>query len=104
MLDIDKALKTAVRTGKVSLGSRVVLDAARAGRARLILVASNCPENVLSIVQHYAGMSNIPVHSYAGSKLDLGIACGKPFGVSAVAIRDPGDSDILSLVEGQDVK
>jgi hypothetical protein len=31
--------------------------------------------------------------------LDLAAVCGKPFNVSALSIREPGDSDILKLVE-----
>jgi large subunit ribosomal protein L30e len=38
---------------------------------------------------------------YEGTSLDLGALCGKPFGVSAFVVREPGDSDIMTLVEAQ---
>jgi ribosomal protein L30E len=36
---------------------------------------------------------------YRGSSLDLAATCGKPFIVSALSIREPGDSEILKLTE-----
>ena len=33
--------------------------------------------------------------------MELGAICGKPFSVAALAIVDPGESNILSLVEEQ---
>ncbi len=36
---------------------------------------------------------------YKGDSSDLGALCGKPFGVSALTIREPGDSNILKITE-----
>jgi large subunit ribosomal protein L30e len=36
---------------------------------------------------------------YKGSSLDLAAVCGKPFTVSALSIREPGDSEVLKLTE-----
>jgi len=48
------------------------------------------------------------LHGFSASdkgtrSIDLGAVCGKPFMVSALAIREPGDSDILKLAEAADV-
>ena len=48
---------------------------------------------------YYAKMSSIPVVIYKGTSIDLGMICGKPFMVSALTIREPGDSDILKAVK-----
>jgi large subunit ribosomal protein L30e len=37
--------------------------------------------------------------TYRGTSLDLAAVCGKPFSVSALSIREPGDSEILKLME-----
>jgi large subunit ribosomal protein L30e len=34
---------------------------------------------------------------YPGMGVDLGVACGKPFSISALAVLEPGDSEILSF-------
>jgi len=99
MIDINKAITTSVKTGKVVLGINNALKSAKHGRAKLILLSSNCPKSLIDEVAHYAKSSDVPVVIYKGSSIDLGIVCGKPFMVSALTIREPGDSDILKLTE-----
>ena len=41
--------------------------------------------------------SDLFVYTFEGSSVQLGKACGKPFMVSALAVVNPGESDILSL-------
>lgn len=101
MTDMAKQLKIAVKTGEVSFGHIEALRAARSGRGRLIVLASNCPESVRSAILHSARLSDLPVYVYAGSSVDLGSVCEKPFLISAVTIREPGDSEILKVVEAR---
>ena len=89
MIDVARALKAAVDTGEVRFGLRSVRLAAKAGKARLVVVASNGPEELPGITAK--------VHRFAGTNAELGAACGKPFSVSALAVVDPGDSNILSV-------
>jgi len=99
MIDVNKAIFAAVKTGKITLGSRRTIDAARTGKAKLIIIASNCPSPVRRDIEYYARLSNIPVYIYNSSNIDLGIACRKPFTVTAMAIKEPGDSEVLNLAE-----
>jgi len=99
MIDIDKAILTAVKTGKVSFGSNSAIQSAKTGKAKVIIVASNCPDEIRKDLEYYCRLSNIPLITYRGSSTDLAAVCGKPFLVSALTIREPGDSEILRLVE-----
>jgi len=99
MIDINKAIATTVKTGRVLFGANNAVRSAKLGRAKLILVASNCPRNIMDDITHYADLSGVPVVIYKGSSIDLGMVCGKPFMISALTIREPGDSDILKLSE-----
>ena len=99
MIDIDKAILTAVKTGKVSFGSNSAIQSAKTGKAKMIIVASNCPDEIRKDLEYYCRLSNIPLITYRGSSTDLAAVCGKPFLVSALTIREPGDSEILRLVE-----
>lgn len=99
MIDIDKAISTAVKTGKVSFGSNSALQNAQTGRAKMIIMASNCPQDLRQDVEYYCQLSKVPVVDYKGSSLDLAAVCGKPFTISALSIREPGDSEILKLIE-----
>jgi len=99
MIDMDKAIATTVKTGKVQFGANKAIESAKLGRAKLIVLASNCPRNIAQDIMNYSRFSNVPVVIYKGTGIDLGAACGKPFMVSALTVREPGDSDILKLGE-----
>jgi large subunit ribosomal protein L30e len=99
MIDIDKAVSAAVKTGKVSFGANSAVQNAQTGKAKLIVLAANCPKEVRDDVERYSKLSKLPVIIYKGSSLDLAATCGKPFSISALSIREPGDSEILKLME-----
>ena len=92
-MDLNKALRLAIDTGKVHLGSKQSSRDADSGSAKLIILPSNCPEETVNFVKG----GKTPVHSFSGNNSALGAACGKPFPVSVVAILDGGKSDVLSL-------
>jgi len=102
MIDIDKAIATAVKTGKVSFGANSALQNAKTGKAKMIILVSNCPKALYEDIEYYCKLSNVPVISYKGSSLDLAALCGKSFTVSALSIREPGDSEILRLMESEE--
>ena len=91
MIDEARALKTAVQTGKVVLGIKSVREAVKTKKARLVVVANNCPDMGLPAA------SGVKVHQFSGTNADLGAACGKPFSVAALAVLEPGESNILSV-------
>ena len=99
MIDVDKAIAAAVKTGKVSFGATSAVQNAQTGRAKLIILASNAPKNVREDVEYYSKLSKVQMIIYKGSSLDLAATCGKPFIISALSIREPGDSEILKLTE-----
>jgi large subunit ribosomal protein L30e len=99
VIDVDKAIASAVKTGKVSFGASSAVQNAQSGRAKLIIVTANAPKNVRDDIEYYSKLSNVPLIVYKGSSLDLAAVCGKPFTVSALSIREPGDSEILKLTE-----
>lgn len=101
--DIDKSLSIAVRSGKILFGSNATIKNVMAGRVRLVIVAYNCPSDMREKIKYYCKLSNTPFIIYPGSSLDLGAACRKPFLVASLAVRDPGDSDILNLSGGENV-
>ncbi len=103
MIDMDKAIATTVKTGKVMLGGNNAVKAAKLGRGKLIVVASNCPRSIMEDISYYSKLSGIPVVIYKGTSIDLGMMCGKSFMVSALTVREPGDSDILKAVR-EDLK
>jgi large subunit ribosomal protein L30e len=101
--DMNAALAMAVKTGKVLFGANSTLKSAMSGKVRLIVAAANCPENLRADLEHYSNLSKIPFLVYPRTSVELGRICGKPFVVSALAVRDPGDSDILEIARRDSV-
>ena len=103
MIDINKAIASAVETGKVWFGANNAIKNVKVGKAKLVVLAENCPENIRGDIEYYCKFSKIPMIIYKGTSLDLGAVCGKPFMVSTLTIREPGDSDILKITEATNV-
>ncbi len=95
-MDFNVSLRKAIKTGEVILGRNETENSIQQGKARLVIVANNSPESFKQRVTQKEGLA---VHVFEGSSMQLGKACGKPFLVSALAVIDPGESDIMSLKE-----
>ena len=91
--DLNKVFRSVLSTGKVVIGARQTLDAVQNGKAQVVVVSSNCLETTRN------GLKGVPIINYQGNGVELGIACGKPFSITAFAVLEPGDSGILSLME-----
>lgn len=103
MADLDTALAIAVKTGKVLFGSNSTINSAMSGKVQLVVTASNCPKKLRTELEYYCKLSEIPFLAYPKTGLELGRVCNKPFVVSALAIRDSGDSDIVKRAEESNV-
>jgi len=99
LISLENELKVAIKTGKVSLGSKATMRFAAHGKGRLIILARNCPEDTKKLILHYAKLSNIPAYVSPLSSQELGAACGKQFMVAALTVLDEGESEIMKLVE-----
>jgi large subunit ribosomal protein L30e len=89
--DMNKVLRNVLKTGKAVMGGRQTKIAVKNGKAQVIVISSNCPEQIKNEI------INVPVINYPGTGVDLGVACGKPFSIAALAVLEPGESGILSL-------
>eukprot|EP00898_Chlorokybus_atmophyticus_P000349 jgi/Chlat1/1314/Chrsp118S00074 len=95
---INNRLALVMKSGKFTLGYKTVLKSLRGGKAKLVIIASNCPPLRKSELEYYAMLSKTGVHHYTGNNVDLGTACGKYFRVCCLSITDPGDSDIIKTM------
>jgi large subunit ribosomal protein L30e len=104
MIDVDKALVSVVKTGKVSFGANEALQNAKTGKAKMIVLASNCPKDIKEQVEYYGKISKVPVMTYKGTSIDLATLCNKLFIISALSIRETGDSEILKVIENNETQ
>jgi large subunit ribosomal protein L30e len=95
MESINSRLALVMKSGKYKLGYRETLKTLRQGKAKLVILANNCPPLRKSEIEYYAMLAKTGVHHYTGNNIELGTACGKYFRVCTLSITDPGDSDII---------
>ena len=96
-MDVNKAIRLAVDTGKVEFGRRNSIRNALSGKARLVIIARNCPKSFRENVLNYSKTSGVNVYNFSGSSLELGSLCGKPFPVAMMSIIDQGNSNVLEI-------
>ena len=89
-MDLNRALRTASKTGKLLFGATQAKKAIETSEAKMIIVASNSPNPELK------EQSKVPMMDFTGTNMELGAACGKPFSISVVTVLDAGESQLLS--------
>ena len=94
-MSLDNEVRLLIKTGKVVIGAKRSIQAIKLGRAKGVVLVTKLPKRIESDVLYYAKVGGIKVVRFNGSSYDLGVAIGKPYPVSAIAILDPGDSSIL---------
>mmetsp|Transcript_9079 Transcript_9079/g.20234 ORF Transcript_9079/g.20234 Transcript_9079/m.20234 type:complete len:116 (-) Transcript_9079:35-382(-) len=98
---INARLQLVIKSGKYSLGYKTSLKTLRNGKAKLILIANNCPALRKSEIEYYAMLAKTGVHHFNGDNNELGTACGRYYRVCMMSITDQGDSDIMNLQGGE---
>lgn len=81
----------AATSGKVFFGVGQSKKAVQEGKAKLVILADNCPDDFLRYQE------KVRIYIYKGNNMSLGSACGKPFSVSALAIIEEGESEVLQI-------
>ncbi|MGB1559295.1 MAG: 50S ribosomal protein L30e [Candidatus Thalassarchaeaceae archaeon] len=94
-MDIGRQLKQGINSGEIVFGQRQTTSQCTRGAAKLVLVASNCPESFIDHLRN--SHPSVPIHQVTMVNRQLGAACGKPFPVSSLCVIEPGQSDLLQL-------
>merc|ERR1712066_22777 len=97
--NINQKLQLVFKSGKAVLGVRQTLKQIRTAKAKMVILSKNCPALRKSEIEYYCMLSKTHLHHYDGNNTELGTACGKYFRVGVLAITNPGDSDILRMIE-----
>ncbi len=98
MVDIGKELQVAINTGKVVMGFEETKKVILAGSPKLVIIAANAPRWVRRDLEYYTKLAGVPIFTFPGSSIELGTAAKRPHKIMALAIIDPGESEILKVV------
>jgi large subunit ribosomal protein L30e len=60
-----------MKSGKYTLGYKSTLKSLRQGKAKLIIISTNCPPLRKSEIEYYAMLAKTGVHHYTGSTRSL---------------------------------
>ena len=83
---IEAEIKEALATKKIVLGSRQTKKALKKGQAKKVVIAKNCPEELKKDFAHLTKIAGIDLVQFEDTATRLGIICGKPFKIAALAI------------------
>lgn len=95
MSDLNKDLRLAVDTGRVTFGHREVLRSISSGSAMAVVIANKGKQDTVGDIRHLCNIANIRIIGFNGDSLELGALCGRPYSVNALAILEAGNSDVL---------
>lgn len=66
---IAQRLGLVIKSGKYTLGYKSTLKSLRAGKSKLVIIASNCPALTKSEVEYYAMLGKTGVFHFPGKKI-----------------------------------
>lgn len=89
------AIRQCVDSGKVEFGTNSGVKKALLGKAKLVVLASNCPKGVLLDLQGFCKLSGIPLMVFEGTSIELGTITGRPHPVAVLSVLEIGNSQIL---------
>ncbi|MFN3527710.1 MAG: 50S ribosomal protein L30e [Candidatus Altarchaeaceae archaeon] len=94
-MDLKTSLTTAIKTGKVVLGTNKTEKTLLIGSPKLVIVSDDNKDK--EKIKYFCKLGNVKCKILKISSISLGELCGKPFPVSALAIINPGESNILNI-------
>lgn len=97
-VDIKKELKVITRTGKVIIGFKQSYRAMLNKRAKVVMLADNCPSDLKREIEIASKVTSIPVMDAGINSVELGHSIGKPFAVAVIGIIDAGSSSLLDEI------
>ena len=96
--NLEKILRTVIKTGKSIIGAKEVSRFIKG--SKVIIYSSSLSKDWISEVENTCKSLSIPFIEFKGTSVDLGRICGRPFPVSTISIKSPGEGDISSLTRG----
>ncbi len=85
-MTVKSAIKSALAENTAVIGANSVKKMLRAGKLKLVALASNCPENLKNDIMQYAKISSVKTEVLDITGKELGIFCGKPFSIAVIGI------------------
>jgi len=92
---LAKVLKDAMKGGKSAVGAKESMAAVKGSKA--VLCTRSIPAALGTRLREEAKKQGVPVVELTQSSVELGRMVGRPYKVSAIAVRNVSDSDVKLL-------
>jgi large subunit ribosomal protein L30e len=92
---LSKVLKDAMKGGKSAVGAKESIAALKGSKA--VLCTKSIPPALGARLREEAKKHGVPVVELTQSSVELARMVGRPYKVSAIAVRNVSDSDIKLL-------
>jgi len=92
---LSKVLKEAMKGGKSAVGAKESIAAVKGSKA--VLCTRSIPPALGARLREEAKKQGVPVVELTQSSAELAKMVGRPYKVSAIAVRNVSDSDIKLL-------
>ena len=94
---LERALKSVAKTGKYSLGLRETMKSLKG--VKLLVYSSSLDKEDVSKIEKACSELSVPTIRYPKTSVSLGRICDRPFKVSVMSVKVPGDVDISPLID-----
>ncbi len=92
---LSKVLKDAMKGGKSAIGAKESIAAVKGSKA--VLCTKSIPAALGAKLREEAKKHNVPVIELTQTSAELARMVGRPYRVSAMAVRNVSDSDVKLL-------
>ena len=92
---LTKVLKEAMKGGKSAVGAKESIAAVKGSKA--VLCTRSIPPALGARLREEAKKHGVPIVELTQSSADLAKMVGRPYRVSAIAVRNVSDSDVKLL-------
>ena len=94
---LSKVLKDAMKGGKTAVGAKESIVAVKGSKA--VLCTRSIPAALGARLREEAKKHGVPVVELTQSSAELARLVGRPYKVSAMALRNVSDSDVKQLLK-----
>lgn len=87
-MSVVDEIQSALKSKNAVLGYNESIKFIKSGKAKAVIIANNIPQNMDAEIKHNAKIAGAKLEIFDGGSRDLGTACGKPFPVAVMVIKD----------------
>jgi len=85
-MKIEEEITSALKAKKIVLGLNGTMSKLKSSSPKTVIIAKNIPEKERKDIEYNSKIFKVKLEIFEGTSKELGVICGKPFPVSALAI------------------